>query len=144
MGIDEMMPWRPLLILSSFLFLQALSAESEYGANRKPRLFYVSTAVNTFTYTTHSVCVLSTTSALTACGKRKKREMKLDELDGLDEFIEPSEVTSGKEQPVVRQPRFLQYWLTTTSTTTITTFSATSTMFSLQCTPSNFPLAVCG
>merc|ERR1712203_470338 len=86
MGIDEMMPWRPLLILSSFLFLQALAAESEYSANRKPRLFYVSTQVNTFTYTTHSVCVLSTTSALAACGKKKKRQMELDELDGLNDL----------------------------------------------------------
>merc|ERR1719410_845563 len=138
-----MMAWRPLLILSSFLFLQALAAESdsEHAANRKPRLFYVSTQVNTFTYTTNSVCVLSTTSALAACTKKKKRQMELDELN---DDIEPSEVSLDEEMPVVRQPKFLQYWMTTTSTMTITTFSATSTMFSLQCTPSNFPLAVCG
>ena len=55
-----------------------------------------------------------------------------------------SEVSSGQEQQVVRQAKFLQYWMTTTSTTTITTFTATSTMHSLQCTPSNFPLAACG
>merc|ERR1719297_50414 len=141
-----MMPWRPLLILSSFLFLQAFAAEaeSEHAANRKPRLFYVSTQVNTFTYTTNSVCVLSTTSALATCTKKKKRQMELNELEELNDDIEPSEVSFDEEMPVVRQPKFLQYWMTTTSTMTITTFSATSTMFSLQCTPSNFPLAVCG
>merc|ERR1719410_2732070 len=140
-----MMAWRPLLILSSFLFLQALAAESdsEHAANRKPRLFYVSTQVNTFTYTTNSVCVLSTTSALATCTK-KKRQMELNELEDLNDYIEPSEVSFDQELELVREPKFLQYWLTTTSTTTITTFSATSTMFSLQCTPSNFPLAICG
>merc|ERR1712014_175639 len=69
MGKLEMMSWTPLVILSSFLFLQALSAEAESdsGASRKPKLFYVSTQVNTFTFTTNSVCVLSTTTALVAC-----------------------------------------------------------------------------
>merc|ERR1711877_35579 len=143
MGKLEMMSWTPLVILSSFLFLQALSAEADSGASRKPKLFYVSTQVNTFTFTTNSVCVLSTTTALVACPtKRKKRQLNLDDVDGLN--IEPSEVSSGLEQAEVRRPKFLQYWLTTTSTTTITTFSATSTMFSLQCTPSGFPLAACG
>merc|ERR1712241_1211111 len=134
----EMMPWRPLLILSSFLFLQALAAEaeSEHAANRKPRLFYVSTQVNTFTYTTNSVCVLSTTSALATYTKKKKRQMELNELEDLNDYIEPSEVSFDQELELVREPTFLQYWLTTTS--------ATSTMFSLQCTPSNFPLAICG
>merc|ERR1712141_768355 len=142
MGKLEMMSWTPLVILSSFLFLQALSAEAESdsGASRKPKLFYVSTQVNTFTFTTNSVCVLSTTTALVACPtKRKKRQLNLDDVDGLN--IEPSEVSSGLEQAEVRRPKFLQYWLTTTTTTT---FSATSTMFSLQCTPSGFPLAACG
>ena len=49
----------------------------------------MSTQVNTFTHTTNSVCVLSTTSALTACGRKKKRQMELDELEGLNEYIEP-------------------------------------------------------
>ena len=49
----------------------------------------MSTQVNTFTYTTHSVCVLSTTTALTPCGKKQKRQLELEELDGLTEFIEP-------------------------------------------------------
>ena len=48
----------------------------------------MSTQVNTFTYTTNSVCVLSTTTSLVACTK-KKRQIDMDELDGLNDFIEP-------------------------------------------------------
>ena len=62
---------------------------SRNGESRKPKLFYVSTQVNTFTFTTNSVCVLSSTSALVACTKKKKRQMDMDELDGLNEFIVP-------------------------------------------------------
>ena len=49
----------------------------------------MSTQVNTFTYTTNSVCVLSTTSALAACTKKKKRQMELNELEELNDDIEP-------------------------------------------------------
>ena len=62
---------------------------SRHGENRKPKLFYVSTQVNTFTFTTNSVCVQSSTASLAACTKKRKRQMDMVELDGLDEFIVP-------------------------------------------------------
>jgi hypothetical protein len=43
-----------------------------------------------------------------------------------------------------RNARFLVYWMTTTSITTLTSYTATLTVGSISCTPSNFELTVCG
>ena len=43
-----------------------------------------------------------------------------------------------------REAKFLVYWLTTTSVSTSFSYSTTSTLGSLSCTPSGFYLSVCG
>merc|ERR1712045_496764 len=60
--------------------------------------------------------------------------------------ILPSDVQTGREEEAGedRNAKFLVYWLTTTSTSTSTTYSTTSTLASLECTPSGFSLPVCG
>merc|ERR1719168_456526 len=60
--------------------------------------------------------------------------------------ILPSDVQtwSDNEAGEDRNAKFLVYWLTTTSTSTSTTYSTTSTLASLECTPSGFTLSVCG
>ena len=57
-----------------------------------------------------------------------------------------SDVQTGREEEAGedRNAKFLVYWLTTTSTSTSTTYSTTSTLASLECTPSGFSLSVCG
>ena len=44
----------------------------------------------------------------------------------------------------VRDPRFLLYWATLTSTATTTSYSATLSLASLHCTPTGFPYSLCG
>ena len=43
-----------------------------------------------------------------------------------------------------RKPRFLVYWMTTTSLSTLTSYTTTLTVASLTCTPSAFELSLCG
>ena len=53
------------------------------------------------------------------------------------------ELQSGKTE-AERQAKFLLYWRTTSLTSTTTTYTGTSTLASLECTPSNFGLQSCG
>ena len=57
-----------------------------------------------------------------------------------------TKLDSGAEDPTTsdRDGRFLLYWLTTTSTSTTTIFTATSTLATLACTPNGFTNSVCG
>ena len=43
-----------------------------------------------------------------------------------------------------RKGKFLLYWKTTTLTSTTTSFSSTTTLGTLECTPSGFTLSLCG
>ena len=60
--------------------------------------------------------------------------------------VEPSQLTEGvlssKELGRDRKGKFLLYWMTTTSTTT--SYTATTTVYSLRCTPSAFVFSSCG
>merc|ERR1719411_1180148 len=134
-----------------FLFLQqelvSAEAQSEFEASRKPRLFYVTTKSSTSTLSTFSICFVSSDAAPVTCKRRKKRAgLNSDPIiDQEMANIEPSEVQSGLEnEQEQRNARFLVYWLTTTSTSFSTVYSATSTLASLKCTPANFPYALCG
>merc|ERR1719245_1010406 len=138
-----------LFVCFIFLFLQQVSAqaESQAEASRKPKLFYVTTKSSTSTLSTFSICFVSSDAAPVTCKRRKKRAGLNSEplIEGEQEKINiaPSEVLSGldsdKEQ---RNAKFLVYWLTSTSFSTV--YSATSTLGSLACTPANFPYSLCG
>ena len=54
------------------------------------------------------------------------------------------ELSSGQSEAGLREGRFLLYWATTTSTSTTTTYTGTSTIASLECTPSSFTINSCG
>jgi hypothetical protein len=58
-------------------------------------------------------------------------------IDGSINEIE-EETDSG------RNARFLVYWMTTTTTHTLTSYTSILTIASLSCTPSNFGLSLCG
>merc|ERR1739844_790750 len=152
MGYQKEKMWSTGLFVGFiFLFLQQelVSAEAESEVEgRKPKLFYVTTKSSTSTITTFSLCVQSTNAALTTRGKRRKKRAGLSdplvESEGMID-ISPSEVHSGLEnEEVQRSAKFLVYWLTTTSTSFSTSYSSTSTLASLQCTPAGFPYALCG
>ena len=65
-----------------------------------------------------------------------KDEASVDALADIDGSINDSKVT--------REGKFLVYWMTTTSITTITSYSSTFSLGSIHCTPSGYGLSECG
>ena len=59
-----------------------------------------------------------------------------------DEALESGLTDDDEEKQ--RNARFLLYWATTTSTTTTTSITGTSTLASIECTPSSFTINECG
>merc|ERR1712203_912000 len=123
----------------------AIVAAAEADANqldnkRNPKLFFVSSTTST----------LSTTAR--ACGRRRRRSMIVDKVSGQESDIDFSGISktgsaddeSSQELESTksgREGKFLLYWMTTTSTST--TYTATTTVSSLDCTPSGFVISNC-
>ena len=148
---------RTTLLLLSCLLTFVSCQDTEVGVAREPKLFYVSTSRTTTTISTVTVCFSTSKDAVIACKKKRKRSI-LDEaipvtaevgdsirpqrlgLEGEEDAL--LDLESGSEQ-AQRDGRFLLYWITTTSTSTTTSFTATSTIQSIVCTPANF-YSACG
>ena len=60
------------------------------------------------------------------------------------DFLDSSPALDSSQNEDARAGRFLVYWMTTTSVSTLTSYTTTLTVASLVCTPSNFDLSVCG
>merc|ERR1712241_1293795 len=130
-----------LLLLPFLLCLGGVrgeEAEVEVKESRAPRLFYVSTTSSTTTIFTQTICYMSTATAPVACGKRKKR---FSDLEGEEE--EAPELDTSKDVDNKRDGKFLVYWLTTTSLSTLTSFTRTVTIGSIKCTPSGYTNTLC-
>merc|ERR1712154_270347 len=121
-----------------------------------PKLFYVSSSSTTSSFSTGTVCYMATATGAVTCGKRRKRSLIVSGItdDAASVQINPMDsqrvesdsdlnLESGAEDPTTseRDGRFLLYWLTTTSTSTI--YTGTSTLASLDCTPNGFTLNAC-
>merc|ERR1712024_326897 len=107
-----------------------------------------------------TICWVSTNAAVNAvCPGRKKRSIQsIREWDDEEVAIKSSSVLtedpaekkasastdlkSGllEDEDKKREARFLLYWATSTSTT----YTSTSTLASLICTPSSFTISMCG
>merc|ERR1719278_596694 len=111
-----------------FLLFVAVSAEE---VDRKPKVFFVSTSVTTSTLQTASICYVSSTS-LTTCTGRKRRAIEMAYAD-TSAVLEPSHNGKHSATPSVddsREGRFLLHWITTTSLSTSTSFTAPFTVSS--------------
>merc|ERR1711997_598927 len=159
---------RGMSILSAIflLFLCNFSlAQGEKASDNKPngRLFFVSSTTSTSTISTSTLCYVTTANNLATCAGvagRKRRaiafkdpnndadvaELNPNPMVDSDSSNEKEEVVeSGKmESSPFRDPKFLLYWMTTTSTSTTTTFTSTFTLSELNCTPTGFTLSACG
>ena len=110
-------------------------------------MFLVSSSTTITTFSTSTYCYV--TAAAAAC-KKKRRKRAIYSIAGED--VELSPTKTHDVQPVeidpslstARDPRFVMYWMTTTSTSSSTIFTATTTLYSLECTPSGFTLSACG
>merc|ERR1712014_315481 len=136
-----------LIYFLGLVILASVGAQEDkkIAGVRSPKIFYVSTKEASTTISTHTVCWVSSTTAATTCGRRRKRSVL--EIDGDvpqhvkadldDEMI----ASSGK---AVRDPKFMVYWLTTTKSYTSTSYTLTYSVLSVSCTPSGWPYSLCG
>merc|ERR1711997_146930 len=125
------------------LFAGALSAK----ADRTGKIFYVTTTTSISTVNSVEFCyVLSAaTTPLITCARRRRRMLS---EGSTDEEISPypvsdSDIESSQEDMEERHGRFVNYWITTTFTSTKTAYTATSTLKSIYCTPNGFTYNNC-
>merc|ERR1711935_753307 len=123
----------------AFLALTLLASVKAQLNTRTPRLFLVSTAATTSTLSTNTVCFTTGAAAASTCAKRRRAIS----IEGLGE-LEPSEVEPSSSQREGRLANGLLYWITTTTTSTLTSFTSTVTIATLECTPAGSTLSVCG
>ena len=69
-----------------------------------------------------------------------------DDGSSVDDLAEKDIDIEGSTNEIKgsREGKFLVYWMTTTSITTMTSYSATRTVASLICTPSGYGISQCG
>merc|ERR1719278_1007945 len=146
-----------LVAITFAIALVAASVKGEeaggpVSGKRQPKLFYISSST-----TTSTVCFKSGTALATCSKKKRKRDIMTDLLDDPSVSIKPSRNSRMEEEEEVadildqvekstenhRDPKFLLYWATLTSTSTSTSYTATQTIYSLECTPTGFGTSLC-
>merc|ERR1712004_59527 len=138
----KMKKYTDVLVLCLLFITLTSGQETKNKSHRSPKLFFVSSKSTTSTVSTSSFCYSTINAAVTACG-RKKRAIITEEVFDVADNIKAANadneaIISGLEQPTSpqRQGKFLLYWLTTTSTSTLTSYTATTTL-GVSCIPSN-------
>merc|ERR1712083_255912 len=152
-----------LRLLVKIILVASSATASDAGPKaeeelRQPKLFYVSSATTTTTISTQTVCyhVLSTATTNvpdpTLCSKRRRREIlgegtviqaSQSKRNHEAESEEEDELRPSNQSDGDRQGKFLNYWMTRTVTTTAYSYTVTSKMASLACTPQGFPYLRC-
>merc|ERR1712083_52112 len=141
-----------LRLLVKIILVASSATASDAGPKaeeelRQPKLFYVSSATTTTTISTQTVCyhVLSTATTNvpdpTLCSKRRRREILGEGT--IVQATQENELKSSNQFDEDRQGKFLNYWMTRTVTTTAYSYTVTSKMASLACTPQGFPYLRC-
>ena len=132
---------------------------------REARIFAVTTTTSVSSFSTQTLCysISDATKPLSACAaKRKRRSNKnpigfeirksndeeifiAPSLADVDHKSEDSEMIldSSQEDAMVRNGKFISYWITTTLTSTSTVYTGTGTIGGIQCTPNGFTEAQC-
>ena len=133
-------------------WLVALLASVGGEDTRVPRLFWTTTSSFTsVTATTTTICFVSTTTALVACRRRRSLaiwQQPIQPSPVVETEVEPSRLEGEEEEEKEEQgpvPRYLKLFTASWSgtTTVSTTYTATSTVASVVCTPSGFLFSLC-
>merc|ERR1712226_1721176 len=134
-------------IVSIGIFFCLLSSALSAKADRTGKIFYVTTTSSISTVNSVEFCyVLSDPAApLITCARRRRRMLSEAPTNVQTEEISPSisEIDSSQEDLEKRHGRFVNYWITTTFTSTTTSYTATSTLKSIYCTPNGFTYNNC-
>jgi hypothetical protein len=72
-----------------------------------------------------------------------KADNELEDMEAADKDPSIDDLKPGlAEADHIRDAKFLVYWATSTSTST--SYTATSTIATVECTPASFTISVCG
>merc|ERR1719471_1597847 len=152
-----------------FAVCAAVAVAADQESNREPKvytqnfgLFAVTTTTSISSLSTQTLCYSfsDATKPLSACAaKRRSNKSPIGSAEGkavIDEelLISPSQTDAGKDidsgmildsskEEMVRNGKFISYWITTTLTSTSTIYTATGTLGGIQCTPNGFTYANC-
>ena len=126
---------------------------------RGGKIFYVTTTSSISTVSTATYCWVQETMSFAplTCGKkkRKKRAVKvIADKSGEDLDIQPSsilpEVDNREPESEVmssqgedRKGKFVNYWITTTFTSTTTSYTSTLSIATIECTPNGWTYVQC-
>merc|ERR1712113_140736 len=149
-----------VFILFLWSFSEAEKLVDGNGKERSGKLFFVSSSSTTSTVSTTTLCFTTDAggAALGTCTKKRRRrsieeanEQQTDEQIYStpvrrqieeEENNEPQLDSGVRDNSMDREGRFLLYWMTTTSTST--SFTSTTTLSNLICTPNGFTISLCG
>merc|ERR1712227_1001947 len=155
--MGERTKMRDFVVTAGLLFLFftfTLSEESGDAGKRGGKIFYVTTTSSISTVSTATYCWVQETMSFAplTCGKkkRKKRVVKViadksgEDLDIQPSSILPEEDNREPESEIMssqgedRKGKFVNYWITTTFTSTTTLSIAT-----IECTPNGWTYVQC-
>merc|ERR1712227_810887 len=155
--MGERTKMRDFVVTAGLLFLFftfTLSEESGDAGKRGGKIFYVTTTSSISTVSTATYCWVQETMSFAplTCGKkkRKKRAVKViadksgEDLDIQPSSILPEEDNREPESEIMssqgedRKGKFVNYWITTTFTSTTTLSIAT-----IECTPNGWTYVQC-
>merc|ERR1719312_23858 len=130
---------------------------------RNPRIFFPLTTSTKTATTTAGVTTncIYTAATLTACSGRRRRMIVDDGIEEAHELLpdNASRTEEGfdadtdiesilreewEEEESNRDPRFMIYWTTIVKTSYTTSYTKTSTIATVVCTPSGFGISGCG
>ena len=123
---------------------------------RDGKFIYASTTTTSTTLTTSKLCfkLSFVTDTIIPCKKRKRRDSRMWEEGPRETDLEiaPTKLASEEEDQLslesgveedVRKGKQFLYFMTVTKTNTVTSYSATSTIASVACTPYEFSVTMC-
>merc|ERR550539_1591457 len=155
--------WLQRVTLILFSLCQSVLLTDIDEDNVREGKFFVSTSTLTSIVTTTNQCYKALSSAATAmmtCKKRKKRNLRYlndQAVVNKGSSIFPSPSSKAKEPKELKEPsadlaasyadaraaRFVYYWATFTETSTSFSYTATSSIASLFCTPPGYTVIPC-
>ena len=143
-----------IIFLSCISFILSAEEETAVVGQRDAKFIYASTTTTSTTLTTSKMCfkLSFVTDTIIPCKKRRRSFSGMwdEEPRHTDEEISPTKLAIDDDFPSLesgvdelRKGKQFLYFMTVTKTNTVTSYSATSTVASVACTPYEFTMDMC-
>ena len=143
-----------IIFISCISFIFSAEEETAIAGQRDAKFIYASTTTTSTTLTTSKLCfkLSFVTDTIVPCKKRRRSFSGMwdEEPRYTDEKISPTKLAIDDDLPSIesgvdelRKGKQFLYFMTVTKTNTVTSYSATSTVASVACTPYEFTMDMC-